>query len=387
MRVCFISNCILPSYNTPKDGNTFLALEFPRCLAQGGHGLIIGDKHTLDNYDLKYLHLFEHVALTPHSNNKIKDSFTFYRTLKKMIKRTRFDILHLTNTDYVVFPLLCKLFKKTRKLKLIYTISMPYFERITLIDHVLSHLKRLAYSRLFDGLCVTSPLLYELLIKQHLDKEKIFLVPPPINCELFKPQLQPRARAIERSMNMDAVILYFGDLHPLRFPARKILEAIELLKKENLNVILKVVSRYGSDHIKINKMAQEMNLMDNIICYTKSLRNEEKIELYSTADVVLFPFKGFMGIDPPATLLEALSCGKIVLASKIQSMPYIIKNRVNGILIDNLTPEKLAKELKFALTSEKAKKIGEKARQTVLHNFSKGIVTQKLLHMYEQILN
>ena len=191
----------------------------------------------------------------------------------------------------------------------------------------------------------------------------------------------------EEDKNKVSIILYFGDLHPLRFPAKKVLKTITLLKKENLNVILKAVSRYGSDHSIINELAKKMNLTDDVICYTKSLRNEEKFELYSTADVVIFPFQGFMSIDPPATLLEAMSCGKIVLVSKYQSMPYIIKDKVNGIIVDPLTAEKLAEELKFAIISKKSGKIGENARQTILKNYTKEKVTQKLIQMYTQVLH
>jgi len=387
MRICFISRCRLPSYNVPKDGNTFLGIEFPRCLGRKGHNLIIGSKSKLDDYDIRFLNLFEQVVLASYSNNRVKDSFTFYRALKKIMKRTRIDIVHLINTDYLVFPLLCKIFKETRKLKLIYTFSMPYFKRMAFRDYLLVHIKRIAFSKLFDGICVTSPLLYDLLIKQNIDKEKIFLIPPPIDSVFFdsEARYKTKSKLIKQNRDQVSIVLYFGDLHPLRFPARKVLNAISLIKKENINVKLIAVSRYGSEHLKINEMAQKMNLNGNVICYTKSLRNEEKVELYSNADVVIFPFEGFMGIDPPATLLEAMSCGKIVVASRIQSMPYIIKDGFNGILVDPLTPEKLAEQLKFTLTSEEAKKMGANARETILQHFSKEKVTQKLLRMYKEV--
>ena len=52
------------------------------------------------------------------------------------------------------------------------------------------------------------------------------------------------------------------------------------------------------------------------------------------SDIVLFPFTTSVRdvVDPPITMLEAMSCARIIAASKTLSIFSIIKNEFNGFL-------------------------------------------------------
>ena len=69
-------------------------------------------------------------------------------------------------------------------------------------------------------------------------------------------------------------------------------------------------------------MRVKLGLQDNVNVDIRALNETEKIALYNTADIILLPFGGLVGAtQPPLVLLEAMSCGKVVLGTKTQDMP------------------------------------------------------------------
>jgi glycosyltransferase involved in cell wall biosynthesis len=75
------------------------------------------------------------------------------------------------------------------------------------------------------------------------------------------------------------------------------------------------------------------------------LDEKEKFKVMSECDVMLFPALVGAAIDPPLVILEAMALGKCVIASSIQSVPYILGNN-RGIVISR---QNLEEELYIAL--------------------------------------
>ncbi|MDH5266411.1 MAG: glycosyltransferase family 4 protein [Candidatus Bathyarchaeota archaeon] len=73
----------------------------------------------------------------------------------------------------------------------------------------------------------------------------------------------------------------------------------------------------------------------------------------------------------PLRVLEAMSCGKAVVASNVGGIPEIIQNWHNGIIIPPGNSKVLAEKLTFLLENEKfSAMLGTRARKTILSNFS-----------------
>ena len=71
----------------------------------------------------------------------------------------------------------------------------------------------------------------------------------------------------------------------------------------------------------------------------------------------------------PTTLLEAMSCGSAVVTTATCMIPEIIENGVNGFMSND--EEELKDYIKQLLADEDLRKrLGEKARETVLTKFS-----------------
>ena len=113
---------------------------------------------------------------------------------------------------------------------------------------------------------------------------------------------------------------------------------------------------------------------------------EENIlkQLYNACDVFVLPshMEGF-GL----TLLEAMAAAKPVVASNVGGIPELVKDGVNGILVNSSNPKELATALTFLLDNPKvARNIGSRNREYVAKNFSWEKTAKMTSVLYERIL-
>lgn len=86
-------------------------------------------------------------------------------------------------------------------------------------------------------------------------------------------------------------------------------------------------------------------------------------------------------------VLEAMSCEKPVIASRVGGIPEIIESGKDGLLIAPRDVDGLANSLIRLLEDESfAKSIGKRGRQKVLEKFSAEEMAQRTVSLYKQIL-
>ncbi|MFQ5599028.1 MAG: glycosyltransferase family 4 protein [Candidatus Krumholzibacteriia bacterium] len=85
--------------------------------------------------------------------------------------------------------------------------------------------------------------------------------------------------------------------------------------------------------------------------------------------------------------LEALSCGTPVVASRVGGFPDLIRDGENGHLVPPGEPEALARRLDDVLADpERARRLGEEGRRSILRDFTWTRVGEKLEACYENLL-
>jgi glycosyltransferase involved in cell wall biosynthesis len=73
----------------------------------------------------------------------------------------------------------------------------------------------------------------------------------------------------------------------------------------------------------------------------------------------------------PNAVLEAMACGKTVIATPVGGVLDVIEDGVNGLLAPVNDAEGLAEKIVEALSqSGKRETVGRSARETVLHRFT-----------------
>jgi glycosyltransferase involved in cell wall biosynthesis len=140
-------------------------------------------------------------------------------------------------------------------------------------------------------------------------------------------------------------------------------------KRKGFNIIKNIIkNKKFDDHIfiffGINNSLNKINFKKNII-FINETYNEKKIkEIYSIADVLLFPSL----IDNfPNTLLEAMSCNLPCVAFNCYGMKEIITHKKNGYLAKPYSTEDFRKGIEYVLLN---KKKFSSIRKEVVKNYS-----------------
>jgi glycosyltransferase involved in cell wall biosynthesis len=217
---------------------------------------------------------------------------------------------------------------------------------------------------------------------------KISQINPIINSDIFRPLDKTMAREYFNLPKDDFICAYIGNLHEQRL-SFQLLDKIKEIAKERDNFKFLIITREGSP-----KLPPTIDNSEDMIVKTMNLSEEEKVLAYNAPDLFIFPFKRSVlyyndgvVIDPPITMLEAMSCGKTVIASNVITIPYIVKDGVNGFLVepDNLEGFK-QKIIEVMELNYDIKKMEENARETIIRDFNPNKIAFEVKKVYEEVL-
>ncbi len=200
--------------------------------------------------------------------------------------------------------------------------------------------------------------------------EKVFIAPNTIDNQLFvntsqKYRSSKRKLKAELGFENKVVILFVGQLIK-RKGVEYLLHAYAKLKRELDDVAL-VLMGSGPLLSHLKNLAVFLKLKD-IKFVQSGLSLEELIKLYSTADIFLLPtLEDIWGF----VINEAMACGLPVVATRAsQAAQEMIRSGENGYIVKEADSEELYNALKNLIYNpERRKKMGEKSREIVEHEF------------------
>jgi glycosyltransferase involved in cell wall biosynthesis len=112
---------------------------------------------------------------------------------------------------------------------------------------------------------------------------------------------------------------------------------------------------------------------------------EKMPQVISRSTIVVLP-SYYEGL--PKVLLEAAAAGRPLVATDIPGCKEIVRDGVNGLLVKPRDPLDLANKIKTLLEDMRyAKNLGGKNRKIALEEFDQGIVVNKTLELYQQLLS
>ena len=128
-------------------------------------------------------------------------------------------------------------------------------------------------------------------------------------------------------------------------------------------------------------MAKEYGIMENVI-FTGEIKEVERY--YPLIDLFVFPslWEGFS-----ITLIEAMSCGKFIIASDIPQNKELIKDGTNGILFNTNDEKDLLAKIMRAIGDEELR--SELAMQALKdsRNFKEDNMTREIEKIYSNLSN
>ena len=118
--------------------------------------------------------------------------------------------------------------------------------------------------------------------------------------------------------------------------------------------------------------------------YIPGVPRHELVAYIQNATVCVFPS---YAEALPVTWLEAMSCGKAVVASNIGWASEIIDDHQNGFLVHPANHREFAYKIEQLLSdSELRNRFGLAARNAVVNRFSSKVVLDNYLHFYSKVL-
>ena len=161
---------------------------------------------------------------------------------------------------------------------------------------------------------------------------------------------------------------------------RYLLEAIQILKKEFPHIHLSIAGPVDKGGEEILDSIRKMRLEDNI--HYKGICPNSELPLLINAHDILVSASLFetFGI----TLLEAMACGKPVVATKSGGPAETVNDKV-GVLVEKANPQALADGIRHVMENYEGYN-QEGIREYVVKNFSHEAAIKRLNGIFEEVL-
>ncbi len=204
------------------------------------------------------------------------------------------------------------------------------------------------------------------------------IIPNGIDIEQFSPEGARRNEFINGKLN----ILFVGRLEK-RKGLGHLINACALVKKEFPDFRLIVVGPGTRLRPGYQEQAKELNL-DNIV-FTDFVSNAELPEYYRTADIFCAPATG--GESFGIVLLEAMACGKPVIASNIEGYAGVLTHNEEGLMVPRGDDAALAQALLSLLHNRTLREtMGEKGKVKA-KKYSWENVAHQVMDYYKNLLH
>lgn len=372
---------------------THLVLLCPELIKRGWQvelltGAIEGryEEYVWEGMRVKRTPLMDLNSLNPEKIKALKDQIR--EELEQFIEEVNPDIIHAHNMHYFS-PVHAKVLdeiKRKREIPLVLT-SHNVWE-----DELWDEMNRLA--DIWDMVISVSQYIKDEMVKVGYRAGRIVVVHHGIDHRRFHPPTEEEYAAARRRYPA------LGDRPVIFHPARMSLDkgchisvkALRIIKERVPDVMLVLAGTgktvdWGSHqqkHVRmIMDMIEEYGLKDNV--YVQFFPWEEIPYMYQAADICIYPscFEEPFGL----VMLEAMATGRPIVVSRAGGMPEVVKDGQNGFIVEMKNEEELADRcLQLLLNPDLAEAMGKKGREMVEKHYTKEIMTEKTINVYEMAL-
>jgi len=226
-----------------------------------------------------------------------------------------------------------------------------------------------------------TPSLVEELEEYGLDLP-VIVVPNGVDTLRFKP---PAPGETKKSLRQEVLswpqglsFVYVGRLAPEKRLAGFIKAFAQALSETNAQAHF-LVTGEGIEGPALRSLADKLGLLNKSVYFRGNVTELEK-EVYLLADIFVLPSQS-EGLSN--ALLEAMSCGLAILASRVGGTQDAVQDGVSGILFGPGDEDGMKRGIKRFLESPgDAQAMGLRARETALERFDLRQVAQQYLNLY-----
>jgi len=158
------------------------------------------------------------------------------------------------------------------------------------------------------------------------------------------------------------------------------LKAIATLRTEFPNLQYHIVGS-GPEQQNFINLAKELGVNDQV-SFLGTLSHEDVFKEMAKCQILSLPSwsEGF-GV----VYIEAMIQGKPVIACKGEGIEDVIQHGVNGMLVSPKDVDSLVEAIDYLISHpDETDQIGQRARETVMKNYTWGKIVNRLIKIYEQ---
>ena len=143
---------------------------------------------------------------------------------------------------------------------------------------------------------------------------------------------------------------------------------------------------YNYRGAKIKEKIRSLKLEDNVV-FLGIVDNMPKV--IAAVDVFVAPYTSIDGIaDYPISILEAMACGKPVVATAVGGIPEIVNHKENGLIVRPNDPVELAEAIVYLFNSEnRLRDMGLKSAKFIFKRFRTENIVHNLERIYQETLS
>jgi glycosyltransferase involved in cell wall biosynthesis len=218
-----------------------------------------------------------------------------------------------------------------------------------------------------------------------IDNKKIRIINYGIDLENFSVSKEKRRKTRE-SLNIadqDRVVLFLSLISKQK-GADVALRAFKELSKNERNIKL-IIGGDGEYLDEAKRLAKALHI-EQAVSFPGFVHNEQTSSYYNAADIFVFPTLRLESFG--IVIAEAMACGTPVIASNIGSIPDVIDNGVNGVLIPPGDFEELASQIRRLFKdTDYSKMLSENGRLKATNRFGLGRMVKETIRVFESVVN
>lgn len=229
----------------------------------------------------------------------------------------------------------------------------------------------------------------ELIELYHADPNRVRVVHPGVDLDVFVPGSQKAARN-ELGVAEDAIVLLFvGRIQPLKAPDVLIEAAAEILKRNpELRSRLLVAICGGPSGSGLERpdalvtLADQLGVSD-VVKFVPPTSRAELVKWFQAASVCVVPsYSESFGL----VAIEAQACGTPVVAARVGGLPTAVRDGISGVLVDGHDPATWATHIVDVVTNDDLRSHLSTGAIAHASHFGWGDTTDKLVSVYQEAI-
>lgn len=234
---------------------------------------------------------------------------------------------------------------------------------------------------------VVSSIMKEMVAQCYrIPKEKILVVSDGTDATMFNPKVTgTKVRSLYK-LDESPVLIYHGDIKPPD-GVDILLSAFRRVLATMPNAKLLILGGGGTYFEGLKEFVKNLGL-DSSVIFTGWVPHQVVPEFIAATDVGVLPLRATLNHNCYVSfkLFEYWGVGKPIVVSKVKAISEIVKERVNGILVQPEDEADLARGLLFLLKHpEEAKVIGQNGRKLVEDDYNWANLMEKEAEIYDWI--